>query len=188
MRRTSSVLGAALATLALAATPAWAATPAQSTDDSTGAAQVGPVGVNAPVRVLSKGDDEPAGGGGPRSGGSSGGGLPPGDTPDEGPSEPPTGRTQLKSSGGQAPEAETEAAGGLASVGTPDGSGPSTPDGSGPSTPNGAGPLAAASAEHGELPFTGLAVWMLLVTGAFVLASGLRLQRRLMLEGRTRSL
>jgi hypothetical protein len=261
MRRTASMLGVALATLALAASPAWAVTPAQSTDDSTGAAQVGPVGVNAPVRVasdgddeaaaqggsaggqsttgsegaaqvgsvaveapvriasdgenrgaarpeggsqgvddstgaaqvgpvgvnapvrvLSKGNNEPAGAGGPGSDGGGGGGglsgrrgggLPPGDTPDEGPSEHPTGLTHPKSSGVQAPEAETEASGGgLASV----------------STPNGSGPVAAASARQGELPFTGLTVWMLLAMGAFALASGLRLQRRFMLEGRTRSM
>src|SRR5919109_111209 len=60
MRRTASVLGSALAILALAGTPAWAATPAQSTDNSTAAAQVGPVDVDAPVRIASDGDNEAA--------------------------------------------------------------------------------------------------------------------------------
>ncbi len=60
MRRTASVLGSALVTLALAASPAWAGTPAQSTKDSTLAAQVGPVDVDAPVRIASDGDNQGA--------------------------------------------------------------------------------------------------------------------------------
>ena len=60
MRRTASVLGSALVTLALAASPAWAGTPAQSTKDSTLAAQVGPVDVDAPVRIASDGDNRGA--------------------------------------------------------------------------------------------------------------------------------
>ena len=58
MNRSFFALGAATAALALTAGPAWAApTATQSVNDSILAAQVGSVQVNAPVRVLSDGDN-----------------------------------------------------------------------------------------------------------------------------------
>jgi hypothetical protein len=111
----------------------------QGIDNSTGAAQVGPVKANAPVRVLSDGDNQA--------------GDRPGASP---PGEEPAGSTQPNVNAGEEPQGETEAAGELASV----------------NTPNGSGPLAAALSAEGALPFTGLNLWVLLVIGAWALASG----------------
>jgi hypothetical protein len=62
MKRNAVALGASVLALALGAGPAQAAPGAtQSVDDTTGAAQVGAVAVNAPVRVASDGDDQAAG-------------------------------------------------------------------------------------------------------------------------------
>jgi hypothetical protein len=62
MRRTALALGASVLALALGAGPA-AAEPGvtQAVTDTTGAAQVGAVAVNAPIRVLSDGDSQSAG-------------------------------------------------------------------------------------------------------------------------------
>jgi hypothetical protein len=191
MRRTVSVLGSALVTLALAGSPAWAS---QSTKNSTGAAQVGPVGVdapvriasdgdnqgaaqakggsqgidestgaaqvgpaeaNAPVRVLSDGDNQAGGAGGDR-----GGGPPPGNAPDEGPTEAPTGPTE---DGGQ-PQEDTAAGVSPASASAPGEEGSAA---------------TAPSAGRDQLPFTGLTVWLLFVIGTWVLGSGLCVQRLL---------
>ena len=62
MKRSVLALGASVLALALGAGPAQAAPGAtQSVDDTTGAAQVGAVAVNAPVRVASDGDSQSAG-------------------------------------------------------------------------------------------------------------------------------
>ena len=62
MKRSALALGASVVALALGAGPAQAAPEAtQSVDDTTGAAQVGAVAVNAPVRVASDGDSQAAG-------------------------------------------------------------------------------------------------------------------------------
>src|SRR3954447_21759253 len=62
MRRTVLALGASTLALALGAGPAQAAPDAiQSVNDSTGAAQVGAVTVDTPIRVASDGDSQPAG-------------------------------------------------------------------------------------------------------------------------------
>ena len=62
MRRTVVALGASVLALALGAGPAQAAPDAvQSVDQTTGAAQVGAVAVDAPVRVASDGDNQAAG-------------------------------------------------------------------------------------------------------------------------------
>jgi hypothetical protein len=76
MKRSALALGASVIALALTAGPA-AAEPGvgQTVDDSTGAAQVGAVSVDAPVRVASDGDSTTAGAsaGGPQTtGGSTG--------------------------------------------------------------------------------------------------------------------
>lgn len=60
MKRNVVALGASVLALALGAGPAQAAPGAtQSVNDTTGAAQVGAVAVNAPVRVASDGDSQP---------------------------------------------------------------------------------------------------------------------------------
>jgi hypothetical protein len=71
MRRSVLALGASVFALALTAGPA-AAEP-QTVDNSTGAAQVGAVAVDAPVRVASDGDSQTAGAsaGGPQATGDS---------------------------------------------------------------------------------------------------------------------
>jgi hypothetical protein len=62
MRRSATALGASLLALALTAGPALAEPGvAQTVDDSTGAAQVGAVNADVPVRVLSDGEDSQAG-------------------------------------------------------------------------------------------------------------------------------
>ena len=62
MRRNVISLGASVIALALAAGPASAASDAiQAVDDSAGTAQVGPVAVDAPVRVLSDGESAATG-------------------------------------------------------------------------------------------------------------------------------
>ncbi len=130
----------------------------QGIDDSTGAAQVGPVEANAPVRVLSDGENQAGGGGGDDGGGD----PPPGGTPGEDPSEP--GPTDPGREGVQSPEGSADVAGRLVSA----------------STPSDGGPVAAAlPAGLGELPFTGLAAWLLFATGAWLFGIGLCLQRRL---------
>ncbi len=62
MKRSSLALGTSVLALALGAGPAQAEAGAtQSVDDTTGAAQVGAVAVDAPVRVASDGDSQSAG-------------------------------------------------------------------------------------------------------------------------------
>jgi hypothetical protein len=62
MRRSEAALGATVLALALTAGPAVAEPgAAQTVDDTTGAAQVGAVAVDAPVRVASDGDGESTG-------------------------------------------------------------------------------------------------------------------------------
>ena len=62
MRRTVVALGASVLALALGAGAAQAAPdPVQSVDETTGAAQVGAVAVDAPVRVASDGDNQATG-------------------------------------------------------------------------------------------------------------------------------
>jgi hypothetical protein len=130
----------------------------QSVGDSTGAAQVGPVGANAPVRVLSDGDNKAGG-----AGGDGGGGPPPGNAPDEGPAEGPTGPTEDGIDGVQSQEGD--AAAGVLPVSV---------------TTTSEGRAAAAAPSAGsQLPFTGFTVWLLLVIGASALGSGLCVQRLL---------
>ena len=105
------------------------------------------------MRVLSDGDNRAAGGTG-----GDGGGPPPGDIPDEGPPDRPIGPTEDGIDDVQAPQEDAGAGDTLASP----------------------GPVAAAlSAGGGALPFTGLEVWILLVIGAWALASGYSLRRGL---------
>src|SRR5918996_374740 len=85
MRRSAIALWASTIALALTAGPAAAASgePAQQTDGSTGAAQAGEADVDAPVRVLSDGDnaaDDSAGQDGSQSSGESNGSAQTGDT------------------------------------------------------------------------------------------------------------
>jgi hypothetical protein len=197
MRRTASVLGSALVTLALTGSPAWAGPPAQSTENSTGAAQVGPVDVDAPVRIASDGDNQGAAQG---KGGSQG-------------IDDSTGAAQVGPVGANAPvrvlsDGDNEAGEAGGSGGGPPPSdtpgegpteGPTGPTGDGingvqtpeedaaagvrptlASTPSEGGPAPAApSLSRDELPFTGFTVWLLLVIGAWALGSGLCLQRLL---------
>ncbi len=58
MRRSANALWATLFALALTAGPAAAQDAPQTVDDSALGAQVGPVQVNAPVRVASDGNSE----------------------------------------------------------------------------------------------------------------------------------
>ena len=79
MKRSALALGASVLALALTAGPAAAEPGAgQTVDDTTGAAQVGAVAVDAPVRVASDGDSTTAGAsaGGPQTTGDSTGGGP----------------------------------------------------------------------------------------------------------------
>lgn len=74
MRRSALALGATVFALALTAGPAAAEPGAsQAVDDSIGSAQVGAVGIDAPVRVLSDGDSATTGAsaGGPQTTGDS---------------------------------------------------------------------------------------------------------------------
>src|SRR3954452_23699336 len=74
MRRKVIALGTSIIGLALSAGPALA-DPGQTITDSTGSGQVGSVEANAPVRVLSDGNDQsdaPAQGGSQNTGGSEG--------------------------------------------------------------------------------------------------------------------
>src|SRR5918992_3919854 len=59
MQRSALALGASILALALTAGPAGAQSGGpQTVTDSNGAAQVGPAEVNAPIRVLSDGNNE----------------------------------------------------------------------------------------------------------------------------------
>jgi hypothetical protein len=237
MRRTASVLGSALVTLALAGSPAWASPPAQSTENSTGAAQLGPVEVDAPVRIASDGDNQGAAqskGGSQGIDGSTGaaqvgpGGanapvrvLSDGDN-EAAAQDGSTGEQSTTDSEGAAQlgpvevdapvriasdgdnQGAAQSKGGSqgidGSTGPTEGSMEPTEDGIhgaqpneedpaagvGPasgSIPSEGGPAAAApSTGHNELPFTGLAVWLLLVIGIWALGSGLCLHRLLGLQ------
>ena len=188
MRRTVSVLGSALATLALVGSPAWAS---QSTTNSTGAAQVGPVGVDAPVRIASDGDNQ---GTAQSEGGSQGIGdstgaaqvgpveahapvrvLSDGDNQDggaggNGGNGPPPGDTNDERPSGE-PRAPTEQGNGR--VDPSEGNAPSGETLGSVNTPGQGGPDATTPV---GLPFTGLTVWLLLIIGVWALGSGLCLQ------------
>jgi hypothetical protein len=199
MRRTASVLGSALVTLALAGSPAWASPPAQSTENSTGAAQVGPVGVDAPVRIASDGDNQGAAQatGGSQSVDDSTG------TAQVGPAEANAPVRVLSDGDDNVGGAGGDGRGGGPPPGDTLDEGPTDRprgptedriDGAQPpgevagagdrlvsvSTPSEGGPATATpSAGRDELPFTGLTVWLLLVIGVWALGSGLCLQRLL---------
>jgi hypothetical protein len=137
----------------------------QSADESTGSVQAGPAEANAPVRVLSDGDNKTGGAG-------VDGGSPPGaDTPDE-PGQGPAGAVE-DGNGAQ-----------------PDGLGPGAGvEAASASAPSERGPAGVRFAGIDGLPFTGLAVYLLLVIGAWALGGGLCLRRLLGLrEVRIRAL
>jgi hypothetical protein len=148
MRRSALALGATVFALALTAGPAAAEPGAsQAVDDSIGSAQVGAVGIDAPVRVLSNGDSATTGAsaGGPQTTGDSTGAaqvtsvdantpvrvLSDGDDA----SDAPSGTT--------APEQSTTDSSGSAQVGSPTASAPVRVLSDGDNTSNDAGGLTA---------------------------------------------
>lgn len=204
MRRSSIALNASVLALALHAAPAAAQTgdPGQQIGDSTGAAQVGAVQADAPVRVLSDGNNAESAGGttAPQDSGEATASGQVGSADVNAPvrvlSDGDDGgtATAADTTGGEQPAGDDSPAGGTVPAIGGDPNGDTTPavgdlpaldpvanaepgGGDGGILPDGAELLPVAAGDvagdtAGELPLTGLAVASLVLTGMALLTGG----------------